>query len=59
MRPRQGMPMQAAREDSAALDRLTAAQVVHSTNKFGTKPEGEARVTHVSALFHSYLVDFK
>jgi hypothetical protein len=50
--------MRAARCPTYGLERLTAAQVVHSTNKNGTKPGGEARVTRVSALFHSHLVDF-
>ncbi|WP_426805168.1 hypothetical protein [Stenotrophomonas sp. SrG] len=39
------------------VDGLTAAQVVHSTNKIGRKPAGEAGVTHVSAVFHSHLLD--
>ncbi|WP_367347115.1 hypothetical protein [Stenotrophomonas bentonitica] len=50
--------MQAAAGPTYAQERLTAAQVVHSTNKNGTKPGGEARVTRVSALFHSHDVDF-
>jgi len=52
------MPMQAARGATYGRERLTAAQVVHSTNKNGTKPGGEARVTRVSALFHSHIIDF-
>jgi len=52
------MPKRVAGEDVGGRKRLTAAQVVHSTNKNGTKPGSEADVVGVSALFHSYLVDF-
>jgi hypothetical protein len=51
------MPIQAMCDDRSAAERLTAAQVVHSTNKIGRKPAGEAGVTHVSAVFHSHPVD--
>ncbi|HDS0922317.1 TPA: hypothetical protein QDZ10_000768 [Stenotrophomonas maltophilia] len=44
-------------DDRSAAERLTAAQVVHSTNKIGRKPAGEAGVTHVSAVFHSHPID--
>jgi len=51
------MPKRAAGEDAGAQKRLTAAQVVHSTNKIGTKRGGEARIIGVSALFHSHAID--
>jgi hypothetical protein len=52
------MPMWVVREDDTAVNRMAAAQVVHSTNKNGTKRAGEGGALRVSALFHSYVVDF-
>jgi hypothetical protein len=51
------MPMQAICEDASSTSRLTVAQVVHSTNKFGRKWAGEAGDPRVSAVFHSYPID--
>jgi hypothetical protein len=52
------MPIWVTCDYRGDVDGLTAAQVVHSTNKIGRKPAGEAGVTHVSAVFHSHLLDF-
>jgi hypothetical protein len=52
------MPIQAVCDDRQGAERLTAAQVVHSTNKFGIKRAGEGGIPHVSAVFHSHPIDF-
>jgi hypothetical protein len=49
--------MWVVREDDPPVNRMAAAQVVHSTNKNGRKAGGEGGVMHVSALFHRHLID--
>jgi hypothetical protein len=58
LRGQSGVPIWAACEDGAAGLPLAWAQVVHSIKENPGTTGCDSHGMHVSALFHSYLVEF-